>query len=238
MRLDWSRAKIGVARNFFDFHDGIESVMNVALDAIKGAGATLIDTEDLAITDQAGDAETTVLQYELKHDMAAYLSRLGDTSPMKTLKDLIAFNDSNKHKEMPFFGQDFFLKAEEKGPLTEDEYIEARAKCLRLMRTEGIDSTLTKHELDCFVAPTMSLPCVTDLVNGDHWLGSSTSPAAVAGYPSVTVPAGYVFGLPVGMSFFGRAWSEPTLIRLAYAFEQASRFRQPPRFLPTADLSG
>ena len=233
-----SRAKIGVARNFFDFHDGIESVMNVALDAIKGAGATLIDTEDLAITDQAGDAETTVLQYELKHDMAAYLSRLGDTSPMKTLKDLIAFNDSNKHKEMPFFGQDFFLKAEEKGPLTEDEYIEARAKCLRLMRTEGIDSTLTKHELDCFVAPTMSLPCVTDLVNGDHWLGSSTSPAAVAGYPSVTVPAGYVFGLPVGMSFFGRAWSEPTLIRLAYAFEQASRFRQPPRFLPTADLSG
>ena len=230
-------AKIGVARNFFGFHDGVESVMNVALGVMESEGAALIDTESLAKTDGAGSAEGTVLQYELKHDMAAYLARLGDASPMKTLKDLIEFNDRNRESEMPFFGQDFFIKAEQKGPLTEFGYIEARAKCLRLTRTEGIDAAFEEHEVDCFVAPTISLPCVTDPVNGDHWLGSSTSPAAISGYPSITVPAGYVFGLPVGMSFFGAAWSEPTLIRLAYAFEQASKFRQPPRFLPTADLN-
>ncbi|MGI9518982.1 MAG: amidase [Pirellulaceae bacterium] len=230
-------AKIGVARNFFGYHRGVDQVSEAALEAIKAAGATLIDTEDLSVTDEASPAETTVLQYELKHDMAAYLSRLGADSPMKTLEDLIEFNEQNSELEMPYFGQEFFELAEEKGPLTDFQYIEARAKCLRLTRTEGIDAVMDKHELDCIVAPTMSIPCRTDLVNGDHWLGFSTSPAAVSGYPSITVPAGYYFGLPVGLSFFGRAWSESLLIKFAFAYEQATKFRVPPKFLATAELT-
>jgi amidase len=229
-------AKIGVARNHFDFHDGVEAVMEDALEAIKQAGATLIDTEALRVVDESGSSESTVLRYELKADMAAYLSRLGPTAPVKTLKDIIEFNDRNKEKEMPYFGQDVFIKAEALGPLTDYKYLEALAKCRRLARTEGIDAVMDKHKLDAIVSPTMGPACLTDLVNGDRWLGGSTSAAAVAGYPSITVPAGFVFGLPVGLSFFGRAWSEPTLLKLAYAFEQATKLRKMPRFLPTANL--
>jgi amidase len=230
-------AKIGVARNYFDFHDGVEAVMTTALEALKDGGATLIDTEALRVIDESGSAESTVLRYELKADMAAYLARLGPNAPVKTLKDIIEFNERNKDKEMPYFGQDVFLKAEALGPLTDYKYVEALAKCRRLARTEGIDAVMDKHELDAIVAPTMGPACVTDLVNGDHWLGGSTSAAAVAGYPSVTVPAGNIFGLPLGLSFFGRAWSEPKLIKLAYAFEQATKHRQSPRFLATAALT-
>jgi amidase len=229
-------AKIGVARNHFDFHDGVEQVMNEALDAIKQAGATLIDTEALRVVDESGSSESTVLRYELKADMAAYLARLGPDAPVKSLKDIIDFNNRNKAKEMPYFGQDVFVKAEALGPLTDYKYLEALAKCRRLARTEGIDAVMEKHELDAIVAPTMGPACLTDLVNGDRWLGGSTSAAAVAGYPSITVPAGFVFGLPVGLSFFGRAWSEPTLLKLAYAFEQVTKLRKPPQFLATARL--
>ena len=231
-------ARIGVARNFFGYHDGVDGVMDDALETLRNRGATLIDTDHLAATEAASAAETTVFQYELKHGMAAYLARLGDDSSMKTLQDLIDFNEQHKDREMPYFGQDFFLRAQDKGGLTEFEYVEARAKCLRLTRTEGIDAGLAQHQLACFVAPTISLPCPIDLVNGDHWLSGSTSPAAIAGYPSISVPAGYVHGLPVGLSFFGPAWSEPTLLKLAYAFEQGSALRQAPRFLPTLKLAG
>lgn len=231
-------ARIGVARNFFGYHDGVDGVMDNALEVLEQGGAALIDTDHLARTEQASDAETIVFQYELKHGMASYLARLGDDAPMKTLQDLIDFNEQHKDREMPYFGQDFFLQSQEKGELTDFEYIEARARCLRLTRTEGIDAGLAQDQLTCFVAPTISLPCPTDLVNGDHWLSGSTRPAAIAGYPSISVPAGYVHGLPVGISFFGPAWSEPTLIKLAYAFEQASALRQPPRFLPTLKLDG
>jgi len=230
-------ARIGVARNFFDFHDAVERLMTDALDAMKQAGATLIDTEKLSIVDQAGSAESTVFKYELKADMAAYLARLGPKAPVKTLKDIIDFNDRHRDKELRFFGQDYFLKAEEKGPLSEYEYVEALAKCRRLSRTEGIDAVMDELKLDALVAPTIGPACMTDLINGDRWLGGSTSPAAIAGYPSVTVPAGQVFGLPVGMSFIGRAWSEGKLLKLAYAFEQATELRKPPRFGPTADLN-
>jgi amidase len=229
-------AKIGVARNYFGFHDTVERVMKEALDAMKDAGATLIDTHKLSLS-ELGSAEGTVLRYELKADMAAYLARLGPTAPVKTLKDIIEFNERNKDAEMPYFGQEVFISAEEKGPLTDYKYLEALAKCRRITRSEGIDALMDEHELDAVVAPTIGPACMSDLVNGDHWLGGSTSAAAVAGYPSVTVPAGFVFGLPVGLSFFGRAWSEPTLLKLAYAFEQATQVRKPPTFRATAELT-
>jgi amidase len=228
--------KIGVARNYFGFHDGVDAMLNTALEAMKKCGATLIDTAALSIVDGTDAAETTVSNYELKSALATYLARLGPTAPVKTLKDVIDFNDRNRATELQYFGQDQFLASQEKGPLTEYEYLEALAKCRRLTRTEGIDAVMAKHQLDALVAPTSGPACMTDLVNGDHWLGGSSSPAAIAGYPSITLPAGAIFGLPVGLSFFGRAWSEPTLLKIAYAFEQATKFRQPPKFLPTIDF--
>src|SRR5262249_46086124 len=156
----------------------------------------------------------------------AYLARLDAKAPVRTLKDIIEFNDRHKQQEMPYFGQDLFIKSEAKGPLTSYEYLEALAKCRRLTRTEGIDAIMDKSKLGALVAPTLGPACVTDWVVGDRWLGTSSTAAAVAGYPSITVPAGFIFGLPIGISFFGRAWSEPALIKLAYAFEQATKPRR------------
>ena len=148
--------------------------------------------------------------------MSAYLAHLGPGAPVHSLKEIIEFNESNKKLEMPYFGQDLFIKSEAKGPLTSKEYLDALETDKRLARTEGIDAVMDKLKLDALVAPTEGPAWVTDLVTGDHFLGASSTPAAVAGYPSITVPAGFVFGLPVGISFFGRAWSEPILIKLAY----------------------
>jgi amidase len=226
-------AKLGVARNYFGLHEEVDALMNAALDAMKNAGATLIDTDMLSVVSQAGPAKGTVFKHELKADMASYLSRLGDDAPVKTLKDIIEFNERNKDTEMRYFGQDFFLAAEAKGPLTEVEYQEALAKCRRITRAEGIDAAVEKLSVDALVAPTTGPAWVSDLVCGDNWMGSSTSAAAIAGYPSVTVPAGSIFGLTVGISFFGRAWSEPTLLKIAYAFEQATKLRRPPQFRAT-----
>jgi amidase len=231
-------ARLGVARNYFGFHDAVDAVLEEALAALKRQGATLVDPAELPNMGEVGDPENTVLLYELKADLNAYLNRLGPAAPVHSLKEVIAFNQRHRRTEMPYFGQDRFLKAQAKGPLTRPDYREALAKCRRLARTEGIDAVMDKHRLDALVAPTEGPACLTDLVVGDRFLSSSSTAAAVAGYPSITVPAGCVFGLPVGISFFGRAWSEPTLLRMAYAFEQATQMRRPPRFRATAAQGG
>jgi amidase len=203
---------------------------------MKEQGAILVDPATIETAGKFGDSEFTVLLYELKADLNAYLARLGPNAPVKMLKDVIDFNEQNREKEMPFFGQDTFLKAQEKGPLTNQEYLDALQKNHQLARKEGIDATLDKDHLDAIVAPTGGPAWLIDHVDGDSFGGGSSGAAAVAGYPNITVPAGFVFGLPVGISFFGRAWTEAVLIRLAYAFEQATKARKAPRFLPHIDI--
>jgi amidase len=226
-------ARIGVARKYFGFNDAVDALMEQSLDAMKQQGATLVDPADIETFGKFDESELLVFMYELKADLNAYLSRLGPSAPVRTLKDVIDFNERNRQKEMPYFGQDLFLKAEAKGPLTEKAYTDAIEKNYQLARIEGIDALMDKYHLDAIVAPTGSPAWLTDLVNGDHVAGGSSNAAAVAGYPTINVTAGLVSGLPVGISFFGRAWSEPTLIRLAFSFEQTTRARQAPRFLST-----
>ena len=210
--------------------------MEQALGVLKAQGATLVDPADIATLGKFDDTELLVFMYELKADLNAYLARLGPSAPVHNLQEIIDFNDRNRQKEMPYFGQDLFIKAQSKGPLTEKEYVDAVAKNHQLARAEGIDALMDQHKLDAIVAPTGGPAWLTDLINGDHSAGGSSNAAAVAGYPNINVTAGFVFGLPVGISFFGRAWSEPTLIKLAYSFEQATKARQAPRFLPTIAL--
>jgi len=229
-------ARIGVARKYFGFSDSVDSLMEQALDAMKKQGATLIDPADIPTFGKFDDTETLVLTYELKADLNAYLARLGPGAPVHSLQEIIEFNEHNRQKEMPYFGQDMFVKAQSKGPLTDKEYLDALAHNHQLARTEGIDAVMDKFQLDAIVAPTGSPAWLTDLINGDHFGGGSSNAAAVAGYPNINVTAGSIWGLPVGISFFGRAWSEPTLIRLAYAFEQTTRARQAPKFLSTIDF--
>ena len=224
-------ARIGVARKYFGFNDAVDGLMEEALGVMKRQGATLVDPADIETLGKFDDSELLVFLYELKADLNSYLVRLGPSAPVHTLKAIIEFNDRNRQKEMPYFGQDLFVKAEAKGPLSEKSYLDALAKNHQLARTEGIDAIMDKHHLDALVAPTGGPAWLTDLVNGDHSAGGSSNAAAVAGYPNVNVTAGAIFGLPVGISFFGRAWSEPTLIKLAYSFEQATKARQAPRFL-------
>ena len=226
-------ARIGVARKYFGFNDSVDALMERSLDVLKKAGAILVDPADIETLGKFDDTELLIFMYELKADLNAYLARLGPGAPVGTLKDIIDFNDRNRQKEMPYFGQDLFIKAESKGPLTEKEYVDALAKNHQLARSEGIDALMDKNHLDAIVAPTGSPAWLTDLVNGDHVAGGSSNAAAVAGYPNINVTAGYLAGLPVGISFFGRAWSEPVLIKLAYSFELATKARQTPRFLPT-----
>jgi len=230
-------ARIGVHRKAFGFSDAVDKVMKDAIDIIKTRGATVIDPADIPTQGKFDDSELEVLLYEFKADLNAYLALLGPRAPVKSLKEIIDFNEQYRDREMPYFGQDLLIKAQGKGPLTEKAYRDALAKNHRLTRKEGIDFVMDKNKLDALIAPTGGPPWPTDWVNGDHFTGGYSSASAVAGYPHITVPAGYVFGLPVGISFFGRAWSEPTLIKFAYAFEQATKARRTPEFLATARLS-
>jgi amidase len=182
------------------------------------------------------DEELEVLLYEFKADLASYLADLGPQAPVKNLRDVIHFNEQHAEREMPYFGQELFLEAEKKGSLSSTGYRKALHTCRRRSRDLGIDAVMIRHRLDALVAPTGNPAWPTDLVNGDHFLGGSSTPAAVAGYPCISVPMGFASGLPVNLSFFGRAWSEPILIKLAYAYEQASRHRRPPGFHPTVAL--
>jgi amidase len=229
-------ARIGVARNFFGFNARVDRIMDEAIAAMKGAGAIVVDPANFPTKGKFDDAEFDVLLYEFKADLNAYLAK--PSSPRKTLAALIEFNEQNREREMPYFGQEIFEMAQKQGPLTSAKYKTALANCRRLSRRDGIDAVMTKYRLDAFVAPTGGPAWVIDLLNGDHFTGGSSTPAAVAGYASITVPAGYIHGLPVGMSFVAGAWSEPKLIQLAFGFEQATRVRQPPKFLPTAELTG
>jgi amidase len=231
-------ARIGVARKVFGFSEKVDALMTAALDTMKHLGAEIIDPADLPSMGKYGDSELQVMLYEFKADLNAYLARLGPKAPVHTLQDIIDFNDRNADKEMPFFGQDMMIKAQEKGPLSTPAYLQALKKDHDLSRKQGIDAVMAKYKLDALVAPTAPPAWPIDLANGDPSGGGGfTGPAAVAGYPHITVPAGHVFGLPVGISFVGKAYTEPVLIRLAFAYEQATKFRKPPRFLPSVDLS-
>ena len=229
-------ARIGVARQFLGFHERVDRVVEDAIDAMRAAGAVIVDPVVLGTGAGRGGlqmAETDVLFYEFKAGLNGYLARRGSGAEVRSLAELIAFNERNAETEMPYFGQERLIAAQAKGPLSEPAYLMALSTARRLSRADGINRTMDEHRLDAIVGPTGGPAWVTDLVNGDHFGGSSSAYPAAAGYPNVTVPAGAVHGLPVGLSFFGRAWSEPTLVRIAYAFEQTTQARRAPRFRPT-----
>ena len=230
-----SGARIGVARKYFGFNEAVDRATEEAIAVIKSQGAVVIDPADIPTFGKFGDTEFTVLLYELKADLNAYLAGRPD-APVHSLQDVIDFNQRNKTKEMPYFGQDTFVQAQAKGPLTEKAYLDALEANHRMSRKEGIDAVMDEHKLDALIAPTAGPGWITDLVGGDHASGDSSSPPAVAGYPHITVPSGFTFGMPFGLSFFGRAWSEPTLLKLAYSFEQATKVRKAPQFLATAKI--
>ena len=229
-------ARIGVARKFFGFNDHVDRLMKDAIDAIKGLGATIVDPADMETTGKYDDSELDVLLYEFKTDLNKYLAGLSPAVKPRTLADLIKFNEEHRDKEMPYFGQELFERAQKKGPLTDAAYKKALAKNHRMSRAQGIDAVIAKHKLDALIAPTGGPVWPTDLVNGDHFTGGFSTASAVAGYPHVTVTAGQVFDLPVGLSFFAGARTEATLIKFAYAFEHATKARRKPGYVPTVAL--
>jgi amidase len=233
-------ARIGVARSLAGTDPHVLKVFEACLEVLKQLGAVLVDPVIVPNFKKIGKSEREVLHYEFKADLNSYLAQRGTETRVKTMEDIIRFNDENKPRVMPYFGQELMIEAQKKGPLTNKQYLLALEKDHRLTRREGILAVMKKHNLDALTVPSGPPAWMIDLVNGDadNWDIESTSMAAVAGYPHISVPAGYVFGLPVGLSFFGKAWQEGTLIKLAYAFEQATQVRKSPQFLPSVDLSG
>ncbi|MDB5962266.1 MAG: amidase [Massilia sp.] len=227
--------RLGVARNFFGRADGVDAVIEKALAVLAAQGAILVDVK-VPNTDKYDDSETEVLLYEFKPGLAAYLADYAPHAPVKNMADVVAFNVKNAGHEMRFFGQEHLLKAQDKGALTDKAYLDALANNRRYAREEGIDQVLKEHKLDALVAPTGGVAWLTDFINGDHYGGSFSSPAAVAGYPHITVPAGFLNGLPVGLSFVGTAFTEAALIGMAYGYEQASRQRRAPTFPASVNM--
>jgi amidase len=232
-------ARIGVVRKkVYGESPPADRIFDEAVAEMRRRGAVIVDPADIPHLGEYEEAELEVLLFELKDGLDGFLPRWAPGARVKSLADVIAFDQAHAAEEMPWFGQELFVKAQAKGPLTSPAYRKALEKCRRLSRREGLDVVLARHRLDALVAPTGGPAWTIDLVNGDHFSQSSSTPAAVAGYPTITVPAGAAAGLPVGVSFIGKPWSEGMLIRLAHGFEQSTRKRQPPAFLPTADLSG
>ncbi len=228
-------ARLGVARNYFGYSDRVDKIINDAIEVMKRLGATIIDME-LPNRGKYDDEEFEVMLYEFKADLNSYLATRGANSPVKNIKEVIEFNEKNRDRELQYFNQNTMIKAAEKGDLTTSAYRQALAKAKRMTQAEGIDAALAKNKLDALAAPTDGIPWLTDFLNGDHFSGGCSTPAAVAGYPHVTVPAGYISGLPLGVSFFGGAWSEGKLIKYAYAFEQATKHRKSPKFLASVEV--
>jgi amidase len=232
-------ARIGVARNMAGKNPRILKIFEHCIEVLKQLGAVIVDPADVPNFDKFGSTELEVLHYEFRAGLNKYLKSLDNHIPIHSMEDVIKFNEENSNRVMPYFGQEHMITAQEKGPLSETKYKDALAKNLRLTRKDGIDAVLRKHKLDALIVPSGGPAWTIDLANGDaiNWDLESTSPAAVAGYPHITVPAGFVFGLPVGISFFAKAWQEADLIKYAYAFEQATQYRRQPRYLPTANLN-
>ncbi len=225
-------ARLGIMRRANRGSTKARAVIDAAIEMLKKMGAVLIDPVDIPAQNRFGTSEADLLQYEFKAGLNEYLAGLGAGAPHRTLAEIIEFNTKNADRELPFFGQETFLRSQERGPLTDKAYLDALANCRRFSRTEGIDALMDQQKLDAIVAPSGGPAGVTDLLYGNRDIGGSSSPAAIAGYPNITVPAGNVRGMPLGISFFGRAYSEPVLLKIAYAFEQASKARISPKFLP------
>ncbi len=230
-------ARLGVARKFFGTSPAADHIIEDSIAQLKSLGAEIVDPADAATNWKYGDAENDVLQYEFKLGLNKYLAGLAPSIKVRTLTDLIAFNSAHSAAEMPYFGQEILEQSDKRGPLTDKAYLDALEKCRKTSRDEGIDAVITNNKLDAIIALTNGPACLIDWINGDQDTGGCSSPAAVAGYPHITVPAGFVHGLPVGLSFFGTAWTEPTLLKLAYAFEQGTKIREAPRFAITAAVS-
>lgn len=225
-------ARIGIARNYFGFHPDVDRLMEKAISKMSELGAIIVDPANIKTKGEYGDSSFDVLLYEFKDDLNKYLKNVDKKLPVHSLKELIEFNKQHKEEEMPFFEQEIFEMSQEKGGLESLEYKKALKKVLRLSQKDGIDATINENDLDAIIAPTGGPAWKTDHINGDHFLGSSSSPAARSGYPNITVPAGYLHGVPVGISFFSGAYKEPELLKFAFAYEQATKHRIRPKFLP------
>ncbi|MEO0341626.1 MAG: amidase family protein, partial [Bacteroidota bacterium] len=228
-------ARIGLGKNYLGFHEEVDKAMEEVVKQMEAQGATVVKLD--AITPNGlGRAGFDLMLYEFKDGVNKYLAQVKSDLPVKTLEDVIAWNKEHADQSMPFFDQEILEMAQKKGTLDDQEYKDAVAKSLRFNREEGIDKVMDEYKLDAIMGPTGGPAWPIDVVNGDHFGGGSSSAAARAGYPNITVPAGFIQGLPVGISIFGRAWSEPTLIKIAYAYEQATKHRKAPEFLPSIVL--